>query len=81
LDAETVAVYEKLGIELLPIDQRFGRPVLKAIAAAWNCLVEDLIISNEFEENVGSGEFYAMDGIDVILRDPPALDSPKGSTR
>jgi hypothetical protein len=81
LDPERVATFEALGIELLSISQRFGRPVLKAIAAAWNCPVEELIISNELDENIGSGEFYSMDGVEVILRDLPVLDPPKISAR
>jgi hypothetical protein len=71
LDAKLVAKYENLGFDLLPISSRFGRPVLKAIAAAWQRSVEELFISQEVDAEVGAHEYYAADGVDLLVKNPP----------
>jgi hypothetical protein len=77
LSREVVVGYEELGFDLVSPDRRFGRPVLKAIAEAWRCPIDDLFISQQVDEDVASDGVYLASGIELLLRRPPALTSSR----
>jgi hypothetical protein len=73
---ELVAAYDKLGYDIVPISERSGRPILKAIATAWKCTVDELFIARPLDANVGSGShYYALDSVELVRKHAPALDS------